>query len=73
MDGFTFTMKVKSDPRFAPAHLVLHSSMSNASNRLKAEQVGADGFIAKYYPDKVVKLVLEQFEKAKEKCPFPGC
>jgi two-component system chemotaxis response regulator CheV len=73
MDGFSFTMKVKGDPRLKPIHMVLHSSMSNEANRRKAEQVGADGFIAKYFPDKVVKLVLEQLEIARRKCPFEPC
>lgn len=60
MDGFTFTRQVKSDARFATIPLILHSSLSNASNRDKAEQVGANGFIAKYQPDSIANLIMSQ-------------
>lgn len=58
MDGFTFTRKVKSDQRFSEIPLVLHSSMSNESNRTKATQVGANGFIPKFQPNAIAKVVL---------------
>ncbi|MBF0589088.1 MAG: chemotaxis protein CheV [Magnetococcales bacterium] len=61
MDGFTFTRKVKAHPVMSKVHLVLHSSMSNKSNRDKATQVGADGFIPKFQPDGIARLVLDQF------------
>ncbi len=61
MDGFTFTRKVKGNPVLSKIHLVLHSSMSNKSNRDKAQQVGADGFIPKFQPDGIARLILDQF------------
>lgn len=66
MDGFTFTRKVKADPRLKQIHLVLHSSMSNATNHNKATAVGADGFIPKFQPDVIARLVLERLALAKQ-------
>ncbi len=67
MDGFTFTRKVKENDRLAKIHLVLHSSMSNKANRAKAQSVGADGFIPKFQPDEIAKLVLDRLNAAKDK------
>ncbi|MBF0309946.1 MAG: chemotaxis protein CheV [Magnetococcales bacterium] len=64
MDGFTFTRTVKADPELARIHLVLHSSMSNQANQVKAQQVGADAFIAKFQPDEIARVVLDQIKKA---------
>ncbi|MBF0143410.1 MAG: chemotaxis protein CheV [Magnetococcales bacterium] len=60
MDGFTFTRTVKADPLLASIPLVLHSSMSNPSNRIKAMEIGADGFIPKFDPDEIARLILER-------------
>ncbi|MBF0143311.1 MAG: chemotaxis protein CheV [Magnetococcales bacterium] len=64
MDGFTFTRKVKGDPRFSGIYLALHSSLSNKSNEDKARQMGADAFIPKFQPDNIAKVILDQLEKA---------
>lgn len=58
MDGFTFARTVKSDTRLAHIPLALHSSMSNQSNRVKARQMGADHFIAKFQPNEIARWVL---------------
>ncbi|MBF0455462.1 MAG: chemotaxis protein CheV [Magnetococcales bacterium] len=62
MDGFTFTRKVKqhADPRVSSVHLVLHSSMSNQSNKVKAQEIGADDFIPKYDPNAIAGLILSK-------------
>ena len=57
MDGFTFTRLLKENPRLSSLHVLLHTSMSNPSNRLKAEQVGADDFLAKFNPDELAGRV----------------
>ncbi|WP_130470739.1 chemotaxis protein [Candidatus Magnetaquicoccus inordinatus] len=64
MDGFTFTRKVKSDPRLAKIYVAVNSSLSNKSNEDKAHQIGADDFIPKFTPDNMARIVLEQVEKA---------
>jgi two-component system chemotaxis response regulator CheV len=63
MDGFTFTRTVKSNPLLAGLHVMLHTSMSNQSNKLRAEQVGADQFLSKFSPDDLVHRVSAVLEK----------
>ncbi|MBF0146393.1 MAG: chemotaxis protein CheV [Magnetococcales bacterium] len=65
MDGFTFTrnMKKHTDPRLSSIPMVLHSSMSNESNKIKAQEMGADDFIPKYQADSIATMVLKWHEK----------
>lgn len=51
MDGFTFTRTLREHGDYKNLKIILHSSMSNPSNRLKAEQSGANKFVAKFDPD----------------------
>lgn len=48
MDGFKLTRLIKADRRFDGIKVLLHSSMSESSNRDKGLALGADGFLAKY-------------------------
>ncbi|MEO5331093.1 MAG: chemotaxis protein [Magnetococcus sp. YQC-5] len=66
MDGFTFTRKVKNNPRLAKIYVAINSSLSNRSNEEKAEQMGADDFIPKFTPDNMARIVIEQVEKANQ-------
>ncbi len=58
MDGFTFVRKMRENPATADIKIILHSSLSNPSNKLKAELVGATDFVAKFRPDELAKRVL---------------
>lgn len=51
MDGFSFTREIRSMPTFSGSKIILHSSMSNPTNRLKAVESGADDFVAKFDPN----------------------
>jgi two-component system chemotaxis response regulator CheV len=51
MDGFTFTRTLRDNSDFKHLKVILHSSMSNPSNQLKAVQCGANRFVAKFDPD----------------------
>jgi two-component system chemotaxis response regulator CheV len=51
MDGFTFTRTIRENGDYKHLKVILHSSMSNPSNRTMAEQCGADRFVAKFDPD----------------------
>ena len=62
MDGFTFTMKIKESPKLSKLYVMLHSSMSNDSNKLKAEQVGANDFLAKFNPDIIAEKIMTQLD-----------
>jgi two-component system, chemotaxis family, chemotaxis protein CheV len=50
MDGFTFTRTLRENATYNHLKVILHSSMSNASNQLKAQLSGADTFVAKFDP-----------------------
>lgn len=58
MDGFTFTRTLREHVDYKHLKVILHSSMSNPSNRLKAEQAGADRFVAKFDPDSLSVEIL---------------
>lgn len=59
MDGFSFTRAIKENSRLKQLKVILHSSMSNSSNRLKAEQAGADDFVAKFDPNILAQKILD--------------
>lgn len=48
MDGFTLTRSIREIPVLRDIKIMLHSSMSNPTNQLKAQQVGANDFVAKF-------------------------
>ena len=61
MDGFTFTRTLRDHDEYKHLKVILHSSMSNPSNQLKAKQSGADTFVAKFDPtvlsEEIVRLL----------------
>ena len=58
MDGFTFVRKLRAMSVFANTPIALHSSMSNPTNRTKAEEAGASEFIPKFNPNELSDLVV---------------
>lgn len=62
MDGFTFTRTLRENSDYKHLKVILHSSMSNPSNRLKAEQAGADKFVAKFDPDSLSEEIFSLVE-----------
>lgn len=59
MDGFTFTRSVRGIPYYEKTKIILHSSMSNPTNRLKAEEAGANDFVAKFNPNTLAEHLLQ--------------
>ncbi len=57
MDGYTLTAEIKADPKLAPLHVILHTSLSGVFNQAMIEKVGADDFIAKFNPDELAAAV----------------
>ncbi|KZN34916.1 chemotaxis protein CheV [Pseudoalteromonas luteoviolacea] len=57
MDGYTLTAEIKADPKLAPLHVILHTSLSGVFNQAMIEKVGADDFIAKFNPDELASAV----------------
>lgn len=62
MDGFTFTRTLREHGDYKNIKVILHSSMSNPSNRLKAEQSGANKFVAKFDPDSLAEEIFSLVE-----------
>lgn len=62
MDGFTFTRTLREHADYKNLKVILHSSMSNPSNQLKAVQSGANKFVAKFDPDSLSDEILSVLE-----------
>jgi len=59
MDGFTFVRALRSDAQLKDIPILLHSSMSNPTNEIKAQESGATAFIAKFDPNILIGQVVE--------------
>lgn len=57
MDGFTLTKNIKSDPRFKDIPVVIHSSLSGATNESHVRSAGANGYVAKFNPHKLAEAL----------------
>ncbi len=53
MDGYMLTKMVKSDPRFEGIRVLMHSSLSGASNQKLGQSVGVDEYVSKFEPHKL--------------------
>ncbi|MFZ4855182.1 MAG: chemotaxis protein CheV [Desulfuromonadaceae bacterium] len=62
MDGFTFTRTLREHRNYKDLKVILHSSMSNPSNQLKAEQAGANRFVPKFDPDSLSEEIYSLLE-----------
>ncbi|MDD2733520.1 MAG: chemotaxis protein [Desulfuromonadaceae bacterium] len=62
MDGFTFCRVLREHNDYRHFKVILHSSMSNPSNQLKAEQAGANRFVAKFDPDSLSEQIFSLVE-----------
>jgi two-component system chemotaxis response regulator CheV len=62
MDGFTFCRTLREHGDYRHFKVILHSSMSNPSNQLKAEQAGANKFVAKFDPDSLSEQIFSLIE-----------
>lgn len=50
MDGFTLTRNIKASHRFDGIPVVIHSSLTGATNENLVKSVGADAYVAKFQP-----------------------
>ena len=65
MDGFTLTRNIKQDNRFRHLPVVIHSSLTGATNEDLVRKVGADGYVAKFHADDLattIRSVLMRYE-----------
>jgi len=65
MDGFTLTKKIKGDPRFNKIPVVIHSSLSGATNEVHVKSVGADAYTAKFKAEELAATLLDVLAKAR--------
>jgi two-component system chemotaxis response regulator CheV len=57
MDGFTLTRNIKQDPRFSNIPVVIHSSLTGATNEDHVKKVGADGYVAKFVAEELATTI----------------
>jgi two-component system, chemotaxis family, chemotaxis protein CheV len=57
MDGFTLTRQLKEDDLLKTVPVVIHSSLSGSANESHAKRVGADGYVAKFVPDELIRAI----------------
>jgi two-component system chemotaxis response regulator CheV len=50
MDGFTLTRLIKNNPKFKSIPVIIHSSLTGATNEGHVKSVGADAYVAKFSP-----------------------
>jgi two-component system chemotaxis response regulator CheV len=64
MDGFTLTRNIKSDSRFDGIPVVIHSSLTGATNENHVKSVGADAYVAKFNPREFAATIRRVLPKA---------
>ena len=65
MDGFTLTRNIKSQQAFAGIPVVIHSSLTGATNESLVRSVGADAYVAKFVPREFAAAIRSTLEKVK--------
>ncbi|MGJ3495775.1 chemotaxis protein, partial [Piscirickettsia salmonis] len=63
LDGYSLVRKCREHHQLKKLHIVLNTSISGDFNRQKAEEVGADKFLAKISGDDLGSIVIEQLKK----------
>lgn len=59
MDGYSLVTNIRANEQMSHVKIVLHSSLSGGFNDSLVKKVGADGFIAKFDPDRLAKSVID--------------
>ena len=57
MDGFTLTRLIKQDARFKSIPVVIHSSLTGATNENHVKAVGANAYVAKFAPRELAATI----------------
>lgn len=65
MDGFTLTRNIKGQPRFDGIPVVIHSSLTGATNENLVKSVGADAYVAKFQPREFAATIRRVMDKAR--------
>lgn len=62
MDGFTLTRSIKQDARFNGIPVVIHSSLSGATNEAHVNKVGADAYVAKFAAEELAAALRQALQ-----------
>jgi two-component system chemotaxis response regulator CheV len=62
MDGYMLTRKIKEDRRFANIPVLMHSSLSSASNQQLGKAVGVDEYVPKFEPQRLAQTLSRLLE-----------
>jgi two-component system chemotaxis response regulator CheV len=65
MDGFTLTRNIKAKRKFDGIPVVIHSSLTGATNENLVKSVGADAYVAKFQPREFAATIRGVMEKVK--------
>jgi two-component system chemotaxis response regulator CheV len=63
MDGFTLTRNIKQDPRFSKIPVIIHSSLTGATNEGHVKSVGADAYIAKFVEEELAATIADVLQR----------
>lgn len=66
MDGYVLTRNIKEDARFKGIPVVMHSSLSSVANKKLGQQVGVDGYVAKFHPEELATMISNMMRNTKE-------
>ena len=65
MDGFTLTRNIKASRQFDGIPVIIHSSLTGATNENLVKSVGADAYVAKFMPREFAAAIRGVMEKVK--------
>jgi two-component system chemotaxis response regulator CheV len=57
MDGFTLTRNMKQDARFRSIPVIIHSSLTGATNEAHVKSVGADAYVPKFVAEELAAAI----------------
>jgi two-component system chemotaxis response regulator CheV len=66
MDGFTLTRNIKATHKYNGIPVVIHSSLTGATNENLVKSVGADAYVAKFQPREFAATIRAVMEKVKK-------
>lgn len=67
MDGYRMTHEIRNDPLLKDLHIVMHTSLSGSFNEAMVEKVGCNGFLSKFRPDELARVVQERIRQVYDK------
>lgn len=63
MDGFTLTRNIKQDGRFNHMPVIIHSSLTGATNESHVKTVGADAYVAKFVEEELAATIRDVLQR----------